>query len=102
MSRKSTMAIDPITSVKASTCTHSTHGNRVSPSRMAVAIEVSCNACRNCSNTSCSLNVGDPSPCTDDGNPQGDRGAGDQLRRPLSSGRQLPECLVPSQRDLAG
>src|ERR1700733_14210839 len=89
--RRSTIAIEPMTTLRASTWTHSIQGKSVSPSRMAVEIELSCSVCRNCSNTSASLNVGDPSSSTDDGYPKRNRGQGDELAGPPSRGRHLPE-----------
>src|SRR5882762_5530654 len=99
-SRRSTIAIEPMTTVRASTCTHSIQGKRLSPSRIAVAIALSCRVWRNCSNGSGSLNVGDPSACADNGDPERDRGYSDELPCPSSTGRQLPESRVTSNGQL--
>src|SRR5579872_921522 len=71
MSRKSTKAIEPTTTLKASTWKHSIHGNNSSPSRIAVAMRESCSNCQKGSNKSARLKVGDPPPCENDGDPQG-------------------------------
>src|SRR5581483_6114703 len=102
ISRKSTIAIEPITSVNASTCTHSIHGNRLSPSRIAVAIAVSCTNCRNCSNTSRTLNVRDPSPREDNGDPQRHGSDRNQPCAATSGGGSVPEGWIVAQRQLAG